>query len=101
MRLLPSAAWPGLDRAAQEFHVAALQGLTGEAAAWALADIGTSDAVELMELGRAVLWAHTLDARPDPEALRTVAPDLARRLVELTVARNRLPSPHRDFRRST
>jgi hypothetical protein len=57
-----------------------------------VADGNIIAAVELAELGPAVLWAHTLDARSDPDALRAVAPDLAQWLVvELAVARNRLP----------
>jgi len=87
--LLPVAAWPGLDRASQELHVAGAQGLAGEAAAWALTDGRPVAAVELVELGRAVLWAHTLDARSAPASLHAVAPDLADRLTELATARNR------------
>ncbi|WP_143030162.1 hypothetical protein [Pseudonocardia oroxyli] len=89
VRLIPAATWPGLDRPSQELNAASTEGVTGEAVAWALGCGTPTTALELCELGRSVLWTHSIDARVSPAALQVVAPGLAIRLAELSAARNR------------
>ncbi|WP_328341274.1 CHAT domain-containing protein [Micromonospora sp. NBC_00421] len=75
--LLPLLAWRGLDRTVQEKRLAAVSGLAGDAAAWALAAGQPQRAVELLEQGRQVLWSQALQTRSDLSALAAVAPALA------------------------
>ncbi|WDZ83950.1 CHAT domain-containing protein [Micromonospora cathayae] len=75
--LLPLLAWRGLDRAVQENRLAAVTGLAGDAAAWAVAAGRPERAVELLEQGRQVLWSQALQTRSDLSELAAVAPALA------------------------
>lgn len=81
--LLPRAAWHGLDRLSREDHLARAQGLASEAAALSTADNRAARAVELVELGRAVSWARTLDDGVDLGRVRHDHAELADRLTEL------------------
>jgi CHAT domain-containing protein len=81
--LLPLLAWRGLDRAVQEKRLAAVTGLAGDAAAWALTAGQPERAVELLEQGRQVLWAQAVQTRSDLSALAAVAPELAAGLDEI------------------
>jgi tetratricopeptide (TPR) repeat protein len=86
VRLLPVVAWRGLGRGVREMHLAEFSGLASEAAAWAL-EMGQPElAVELLEQGRSVLWAQTLQTRSDLTRLDEAAPDLAARMDEIRAA---------------
>lgn len=84
--LLPLVAWRGLDRPAQERHLAERLGLACEAAAWAVESGAPERGLELLEQGRSVLWAQLLDTRTEFDDLRTARPDLAARLEALRTA---------------
>src|SRR5262249_20691092 len=80
VQLLPLVAGRGLagrPRAGQLTH---WQEVGVDAAATALLNAEPGDAAVLVEQGRAVLWAQTLDARSELHTLRVRAPELADRL---------------------
>jgi hypothetical protein len=81
--LLPLLAWRGLGRPERQARLAATAGLTSLATAWAITAGHRERAVEVLEQGRAVLWAQTLQTRTDLTALRATRPDLADRLAAL------------------
>lgn len=56
-----------------------------DAAAQAIRAADPHLAVELLESGRSVLWAHQLHIRIDLDRLRDVAPGLAQRMTEIRV----------------
>ncbi len=85
---LPAAAWHGLDRVSQEAHLSDVSGIGSAAAAGQLHHGEPERAVETLEAGRNLLWAQMLDARGEYDRLERDHPDLARRLVELSSARN-------------
>ncbi|WP_034216574.1 hypothetical protein [Actinoplanes subtropicus] len=82
VELLPTAAWPGLRRAAREARLAEAPPAT-DAAATAVRAAEAGLAVELLEAGRAVLWSHQLNRRTDLARLRTASPAAAERLDEI------------------
>ncbi|MEU8762887.1 hypothetical protein [Streptomyces sp. NPDC048659] len=86
VRLLPLAAWRGLDRLSQE---RVLQTADFDLASGAAADQldlhDAEHALELLELGRGVLWSQALDVRTDLRQLRRESPELAERLTRLRV----------------
>jgi tetratricopeptide (TPR) repeat protein len=86
VHLLPLAAWHGLDRSSQERQLKNWNPLVTSAAAWAVELGRPAEAVELLEEGRGVLWAHQLGRRADLRALRAVRPDLTVRLEEIRAA---------------
>ncbi|GIH05341.1 hypothetical protein Rhe02_34080 [Rhizocola hellebori] len=86
VRLLPLAAWHGLERRSQERQLTTWNPIITSAAAWAIDLDRPAEAVELLEQGRGVLWAHQLGRRVDLTALRAVRPDLADRLEESRTA---------------
>lgn len=79
--LLGRASWHGLARRSRERHLAAVQGLASGAGAWSLHNGRPERAVELLELGRSVLWTQALDSPTDLADLAEVAPRLAERLL--------------------
>jgi hypothetical protein len=81
--LLPLLAWHGLPRATREQHLAEWSGLAADAAACAIRAGRPERAVELLEAGRSVLWAQTLNLRMDLTELAQRAPDLATRLEQI------------------
>jgi tetratricopeptide (TPR) repeat protein len=87
LRLLPTAAWLGLDRDSQEKQLVALPGIARYAAAAYLARgaAGELDAVRALEEGRAVLWSHLIRLRSADPRL-TAHPDLAEALAEVAGA---------------
>ncbi|RSM73153.1 hypothetical protein DMB66_03745 [Actinoplanes sp. ATCC 53533] len=87
--LLPLLAWRGLGRAEREARLASTAGLASLATAWAIEAGRLETAVELLEQGRAVLWAQTLQTRTDLTALHQIQPELA---DELGALRARLDS---------
>lgn len=83
VELLPLLAWHGLSRATREQHLAEWGSLTADAAACAIRAGRSERAVELLEAGRSVLWAQTLNLRTDLSQLAAEAPDLAIRLDQI------------------
>ncbi|MFJ4796038.1 tetratricopeptide repeat protein [Kitasatospora purpeofusca] len=83
VRLLPTAVWGGMSRAAQENSLADLGWLAADAAATQVWIECPETAVELLEHGRAVLWSQAVQSRSSLAELREVAPDLAARLNEI------------------
>lgn len=87
--LLPKVADRGLGRGDRQHAIGEWSGLTGEAAALALASReGTSGdraarALQLLETGRGVLHSQALDMRSDLAELRERHPDLAHRFEAL------------------
>jgi Tetratricopeptide repeat len=92
VRLLPLAAWHGTALPDRERHLSAWQGLAREAAAWALSADGPDRAVDVLEMGRAVLWSQMLHVRGDLAELRDRKPQLA---DALDAIRTRLAVPPR------
>ncbi|RSO09112.1 hypothetical protein DMH26_01910 [Streptomyces sp. WAC 05379] len=81
---LPVAAWRGLDRASQEGVLASVgEHVATDAAAALLAANAPERALELLELGRGVLWSHGLDLRTDLESLRRWDQNLADELTRV------------------
>ncbi|MBB5874129.1 tetratricopeptide (TPR) repeat protein [Allocatelliglobosispora scoriae] len=74
---LPRLAWHGLDRTTREDQLTRWQGLAPDAAAVAIAAGRPELAVELLELGRSVLWTQALHLRGDLSLLAETAPELA------------------------
>ena len=93
VRLLPLVAWRGLSRTGQEARIAEWAGLASDAAACAIAAGRLEQAVELLELGRSVLWNRLLETRTDLSDLYRRYPQLAARLDE---ARAELDAPGSD-----
>ncbi|MFF2517679.1 hypothetical protein [Streptomyces sp. NPDC058086] len=81
--LLPQLAWRGVRRPGQERLLSDHAGLASEAASAAVAANRHGAAVELLELGRGVLWSQLLDGQADLTALRDKAPGDADRLDEI------------------
>ena len=93
VRMLPLVAWRGLTRTGQEVRIAEWTGLASGAAACAIAAGRPEQAVELLELGRSVLWNRLLETRTDLSDLYRQYPELAGRLDE---ARMELDAPASD-----
>jgi hypothetical protein len=83
VELLPLQAWRGLRQHTREEVLSARAGLASEAAAWAISNGNLERAVELLELGRNVLWSQLLQLRGDLDDLRREHPGAARRLDAL------------------
>ncbi|MFE2943781.1 hypothetical protein ACFXKG_32720 [Streptomyces sp. NPDC059255] len=94
VRLLPLAAWRGLDRLSQE---KVLQSTDFDLASCAAADqlaLGDPEhALELLELGRGVLWSQKLDVRTDLKRLQEASPELAERLTRVRVLLEEVRDP--------
>lgn len=95
VELLPLNAWGGLERADQQRYVADFTGLAGDAAAAALSAGQPETAVELLEQGRAVLWARVLQTR-GAGALDGLPPDLAAELARVWAAMRTQPAGQPD-----
>lgn len=81
--LLPRTAPPRITHADRERRLAGFAGLARDAAACAISLGDPERALRLLEHGRGVLLARTLDARTDLTALREHHPDLADRFERL------------------
>jgi len=90
VEMLPAVAWHGLDSETRARNLTDGAALARDAAACALSAGQPERAVELLELGRSVLWAETLRLRGDFDALIGEVPELVR---ELTRVRAALESP--------
>lgn len=80
VNLLPVVAWRGSSYPDREAAVGRSSGTATTAAACAIALGRPAHALDMLELGRGVLWSHLLDARADLERVRAVRPDLADKL---------------------
>ncbi|MFJ8853470.1 CHAT domain-containing protein [Streptomyces sp. NPDC102437] len=74
---LPLLAWRGLGRDSQERLLTQWRGLASDAAACAIAAGLPEQAVELLDLGRGVLWSQLLDLRTEVDTLAATDPQLA------------------------
>jgi tetratricopeptide (TPR) repeat protein len=83
VELLPLQAWRGLRQHTREEVLSERAGLASDAAAWAISNDHLERAVELLELGRNVLWSQMLQLRGDIDDLRGEHPGVARRLGAL------------------
>lgn len=101
VRLLPLVAWRGLSRTGQEVRIAEWAGLASDAAACAIAAGRYEQAVELLELGRSVLWNRLLETRTHLSDLHQRYPELAARLDEARAELDAAPAdtPLRRSRR--
>jgi CHAT domain-containing protein/tetratricopeptide (TPR) repeat protein len=75
--LLPLLTWRGSRRSDHYRNLRDVGSLGSDAAACAIAAGNLRLAVELLELGRGLLWSQVLDTRGDLSAVRAVAPELA------------------------
>lgn len=94
---LPLLVWRGVGRDSQEHLLTQWRGLASDAAACAIAAGRPERAVELLDLGRGVLWSQLLDLRTEVDALADADPELAAELdavrAELDRATAAPPSP--------
>ncbi|MEV6344347.1 CHAT domain-containing protein [Actinoplanes sp. NPDC051851] len=86
VELLAMLAWPGVSRSSREQLLNEMAGLGADGAACAIAAGQPRRAVELVERGRAVLWAQFLETRTDLVTLRDADPVLADRMHEVRTA---------------
>jgi len=90
--LMDQVAWRGLRRGDQERHLGRFASLACDAAAWAI-EAGERDrAVELLEQGRGVLLAQSLDDRSREHDLRRASPLLASQLTDVETQLDSMPS---------
>ncbi len=103
VELLPKVAWHGLSREKRQEQLAYWSGLASEAAAAAVLSGSAERAVELLELGRSVLWTQALSLRSDLAALAASYPALAERLqaIRMTMDNPLESSTARDAMKST
>jgi tetratricopeptide (TPR) repeat protein len=93
VNLLARLVSPGLPRAEQEDQLFKSAGLVSDAAACALQRDGdAAAALALLEQGRGMLLAQTLDARADLSDLRDHSPQLATRFEDLRTQLDETPS---------
>jgi tetratricopeptide (TPR) repeat protein len=90
--LLDEVAWRGLRRPDQERNLGRFAALACDAAAWAVEAGQPERAVELLEQGRGILLAQSLDRRARHHDLTRAAPDLAGELTRIDEALERFPS---------
>lgn len=83
IELIQLLSWRGLGRASREKNLADQRGLATDGAACAMKAGKSNRAIELLELGRSVLWSQTLATRSDMTDLRLAAPGLAGRLEDV------------------
>ena len=90
--LLDRVAWRGLHRPDQERQLGRFVALACDAAAWAIQAGRPERAVELLEQGRGVLLAQSLDARARYHDLDRADPGLAAHLASIDQNLEKLPS---------
>jgi len=90
--LLDRVAWRGLRRSDQERHLGRFTALACDAAAWAIQAGEPERAVELLEQGRGVLLAQSLEVRTREHDLNRANPELARQLSEIDRSLDSVPS---------
>ncbi|KAJ7464032.1 CHAT domain-containing protein [Mycena latifolia] len=83
--LLPELAWLGLSIPDRHHHLSKADKVVRDAAATAIISGEYATAVEWLEQGRSVIWSQFLDLRTPLDALKHERPDLADRLVFLSI----------------
>ena len=92
VNLLDTVAWRGLRRGDQERQLGRFITLACDAAAWAITAGLPHRAVELLEQGRGVLLAQSLDERARYHDLAAAVPELAAGLASIDQALLHLPA---------
>lgn len=92
VNLLDTVAWRRLRRGDQERRLGRLVALACDAAAWAIAADQPGRAVELLEQGRGILLAQSLDERARYHDLARADKHLADRLAAIDQVLEHLPS---------
>jgi tetratricopeptide (TPR) repeat protein len=77
VHLLSLVAWRGLRRQDQERLIGESHGVTADAVAWSLNTGNPTQAIELAEEGRSVLWSQMLETRGDLTAVHAAYPAIA------------------------
>lgn len=90
--LLDRVAWRGLRRGDHERHLGRFTALATDAAALAIQAGEPERAVELLEQGRGVLLAQSLEVRTREHDLKLANPELARQLAEVDKRLDSVPS---------
>ena len=98
VNLLDTVAWRGLRRGDQERQLGRFIALACDAAGWAITAGLPRRAVELLEQGRGVLLAQSLDERARYHDLAAVAPELAAGLALVSSTRPYSTCPLRMIR---
>ncbi len=93
VNLLDTVAWRGLRRGDQERHLGRFAALACDAAAWAITCGQPERAVELLEQGRGVLLAQSLDERARYHDLARTDDGLAKSLAGIDQALENLHFP--------
>ncbi|MEV4021065.1 CHAT domain-containing tetratricopeptide repeat protein [Nonomuraea angiospora] len=107
VRLLPEIAPRHLRREDQQYALGRTSGLVADAAALALTNPATPEserparALELLEIGRSVLFSQALQTRGDLSALSASHPRLVERFTRLRDLLDLDPSPIQDRERRT
>jgi hypothetical protein len=86
LELMPKVAWLGLDTPSRQkwLHQGKSEDLGCLAATCAIHLGHFEEAVELLDLGRSVLWHQAASLRSDLESLRDAAPELATALEKIS-----------------
>ncbi|KAJ7434940.1 CHAT domain-containing protein [Mycena latifolia] len=83
--LLPELAWLGLSIPDRHHHLSKAEKVVRDAAAAAIISDEYATAVEWLEQGRSVIWSQFLNLRTPLDALKHERPDLAERLIFLSM----------------
>ncbi|KAJ7434956.1 CHAT domain-containing protein [Mycena latifolia] len=83
--LVPELAWLGLSIPDRHRHLLRAGRVVRDAAAAAIAAVQYEQAVEWLEQGRSVIWSQLLDLRTPIDVLKDSHPDLADRLIFLSI----------------
>ncbi|MGP4022441.1 CHAT domain-containing protein [Actinomadura sp. 3N407] len=94
--LLAMTVGIGQDRRSAEAGLARRPTLASDAAACAIAAGDPRAALDVLERGRAVLWAQMLELRTELDAVEAADPDLARTLREAAAVLGRDPAEERE-----
>lgn len=92
VELLDRVAWRGLRRGDQERYLGRFAALACNAAAWAIEAGQEQRAVELLEQGRGVLLAQSLNVQARQYDLLRADPELASQLTDVDKALDSVPS---------
>ncbi|KAJ7921718.1 CHAT domain-containing protein [Mycena leptocephala] len=86
IELLPELAWLGLSIADRHRHLSQVSQVVRDAASAAIEVHDYQKAVEWLEQGRSVIWGQLLNLRTPVDELRKIDPNLATKLVSLSIA---------------
>jgi hypothetical protein len=87
--ILPLLAWQGLPLADRHRHLAEIGGVTRDAVAASIAAQQYETALEWLEHGRSIVWTQILQLRTPVDELRIIKPDLADRLIQVSLMLDR------------